>query len=120
MSKLTEAAIRKKQNRIYNTLKNLESLPRVSVSYETAEEGQYPVLCIKHTQEYVPDFRLQWCSVKEHYRVYVLVADTVTVKSNAGYCICTVESGLAAVGFANMYAFLHKQRANNKTEAYAT
>lgn len=108
--------VRQKQKRIYGTLLNLTSLPKTRVKSEY-NNGVQTEITIKNDQEYVPDFRFVWCPLKLHFRVYILVADTKNDKTNAGYCICTVGSGLAAIGFVTMYSFIHKHRANNKGDA---
>lgn len=103
------------QNRIFNTVTNLVALPKVSI--ERIDDKN--IFMLKHEQVFVPDFRFEWCTVKDHYRVYIYVASSTSDKKNAGYCICTVGSGLFAAGFCTLYAFLHRHRANNKEAAYA-
>ncbi len=105
-----------KQNRIYNTFVSLTGLPKVSLR----KIDGLNIFEISHEQQFVPDFRFEWCTVKEHYRVYILVAGTDYGKTNAGYTICTVGSGFAAMGFGVLYGFLHKHRANNKEAAFAS
>lgn len=112
------SAIHRKQNRIFNTLRNLEALPKVTVT-NPAGDGSMNTLFVRHPQEYVPDFGFQWCPIMEHYRVYIHIATSTMNKDNAGYCICTIGSGLSAMGFGALYTFLHKHRANNKKAAYA-
>jgi len=104
-----------KQKRIFQTLNNLVLLPRVSII--ESDDDLLSEIRIEHPQEYVPNFKLEWCPGKEHYRVYIHVAHTTYHKRNAGYCICTISNGLAAIGFGVLYAFLHKHRANNRSEA---
>lgn len=111
-----EMEIRNKQKRVYNTLSNLSALAKTRIVTDMTV-GFHNEIKILNDQEYVPDFRFVWCGVKLHYRVYILVADTKNVKTNAGYCICTISSGLAAAGFVALYSFLHKHRANNKGDA---
>ncbi len=106
-----------KQFDVWVALRLLRNLPRVSVSMEKADNGDTAVIHIKHTQEYFPDFKLEWCPTKKHYRVYILVASTAHGKVKAGYCICTIASGLSAMGFGALYTFIHKHRANNKGAA---
>lgn len=101
------------KNKIYSVLKNLEFLPKVSVDLV---DGTRAIL-IAHPQEYFPNFKLVWCPGKKHYRVYIHVGATTHEKTNAGYCICTVGTGLAATGFCMLYSFLHKHRSNNKDSA---
>lgn len=111
-----EMEVRNKQKRVYSTLLNLSSLAKTRVVSDM-NLGFHNEIKIINDQEYVPDFKFVWCGVKLHYRVYILVADTKNVKTNAGYCICSISSGLAAAGFVALYSFLHKHRANNKGDA---
>lgn len=117
----TIRAKRIKQKRIFNTLKNLAQLPKVEVYAANSVSENDPdgldALFISHPQVYVPNFEFRWSHDKEYYRVYIHLATSVTDKSNAGYCICTIGTGLAAVGFGALYTFLHKHRANNKEAA---
>lgn len=69
---------------------------------------------INHTHEFVPDFDFEWCPSKEHFRVYIHVADRKFEKANTGYSICTVSNTLTAMDFCTMYRFLHANRANQK------
>lgn len=102
------------KNRIWNTLLNLEALPKVRV---TRDDSSNNVIYITHPQEFVAEYKLVYCPNKKHYRVYIYVGGHLEGKVNAGYCICTIGSGLAATGFCSLYAFLHKHRANNKSVA---
>jgi len=104
----------KKQIRMYNTLRALQDLPKVTV----IKENDLNTLWIWHEQEFVPGFEFHWCTQKEQYRVYIWVASRETQKQRAGYCICTIGSILGLTGFIALYSFLHKHRANNKIEAY--
>jgi hypothetical protein len=115
---LRSLVVKTQQNRIFQTLFNLTFLPNVTVENEyKGESNVISAIYIKHSQEYVPNLVLRWCPVKEYFRVYIHVADSTTEKKNAGYCICTIGSGLSATGLAMMYSFIHKNRANNRTEA---
>jgi len=106
------------QNRIFQTLYNLSHLPKVVVENDYKSDSKtMSTIYIKHSQEYVPNLVLKWCSVKNYFRVYIHVSDTSSDKQNAGYCICTIGSGLAASGLVMMYSFLHKNRSNNRSEA---
>lgn len=106
------------QRRIYQTLLSLDLLPKVSVE-KTYDPNINCItrIQIKHTQEYVPNLLLEWCGAKKHYRVYIHIASIQFNKTSAGYCICTVGSSLTASGLVMFYSFLHKNRANNKSEA---
>ncbi len=104
-----------KQNRIFNTLIGLVTLPRVKIRRMDDKN----VFNIEHELVFVPNFQFRWCIVKEHYRVYIYVAGTTHDKKCGGYSICTVGSGLAAAGFCMLYAFMHKHRANSKESAFA-
>lgn len=111
-----EMEVSNKQKRVYTMLLSLVSLAKTRVLSDM-NLGFHNEIRITNDQEYVPDFKFVWCGIKLHYRVYILVADTKNVKTNAGYCICSISSGLAAAGFVALYSFLHKHRANNKGDA---
>lgn len=113
---VTKTADQRIQNRIFNTLLNGEVLPKVKITKDIITHD-IVTIWIKHSQEYVPNFKLVWCSSKKHYRVYILVGSVEYEKGNAGYCICTIANGYAASGFLMLYSFLVKHRANNKSEA---
>lgn len=104
-----------KQRKIYNTVSNLREYPKVSVLLDSGYESFY----VRHSQIFVPDFKFEWCPQKEHYRVYILVADRNSVKTNAGYTICVINSALAASGFNVLYGFLHSHRSNKKDDPLA-
>lgn len=104
-----------KQKRIYNALLGLVWLPKVNLT----RIDEYGVIEINHDQQFVPNFRLEWCAKKLHYRVYIKVGYTNRDKEIAGYSICTISNALVASGFVMLYSFLHKHRANNKESAYA-
>lgn len=107
------------QQRAFNVLRGLSALPKVSVYVGPShtDETAWNVIWITHPAEYMPDFKLLWCTGKLHFRVYIHVADTTKGKENAGYCICTLPGSLAVMGFGVLYNFLHKHRANSKSEA---
>ena len=105
-----------KQARILTILKQLTLLPNVSVRAEQTNESVSRIW-VEHEQQYVPNFCFEWCAGKEHYRVYIHVASTTHNKRNAGYCICVVSTGLVASMFTTVYAFIHKNRSNNKSVA---
>jgi hypothetical protein len=107
-----------KQHRILNTLKNLMMLPKVSVTSEENKEGICRIW-LTHPQEYFPTFEMQWCPGKKHYRVYIHVAAIGYEKTNAGYSIFSIPNGFAAAAFVTFYGFIHKHRANSKSEAVA-
>lgn len=101
---------RLKQKKIFNIFSVLYNMPKTSVvKLNDVDEFE-----IQHDQQFVPDFKFVWCSVKEHYRVYIMVGDTKYKKKVAGYTICTIGTTLAATGFCVMYQFIHKHRANNR------
>lgn len=104
-----------KQNRIYNTIMNVFGLPKVSVVPILNRD----IFEIRHENVFVPNVRAEWCETKEHYRIYLLIAGSSYNKRNAGYCVCTIGSGMDAAQFATIYAFFHKRRANNKEESFA-
>lgn len=101
------------RDKIFRILKGLLDLPKVSL--EKIDELR--IFEIHHPQQFVPDFRFEWCEGKKHYRVYIKVASTEHDKENAGYTICTIGSQFAAMGFGAVYGFLHKHRANNRETA---
>ena len=105
-----------KQARILTILRQLTLLPNVSVRSEQTSESVSRIW-VEHEQQYVPNFCFEWCAGKEHYRVYIHVASTTHNKHNAGYCICVVSTGLVASMFTTVYAFIHKNRSNNKSVA---
>lgn len=111
MDKITST----KQLRIANVLRSLECINKVTVT-RSEKDGVIQEIFIHHQQMYIPDFQLKWCPTKQHYRVYILVASTAKDKENAGYCICVLQSSLAATGFCTLYNFLHSHRANNKED----
>ena len=102
-----------KQHRILQVIKALNSIPKVTVTVEEKND-EISNIWVSHQQQYVPNFRLQWCPGKEHFRAYIFVAHTQYDKQNAGYCICVLGSSLAAAGFVTLYNFIHSHRANNK------
>lgn len=104
----------KKQTQIFNILRGLYDLSKVTV---VTENSSLKKIYIRHEQVYVPDFEFEWCSEKKHYRVYICVASRNKTKEKSGYCICTIGSRLSASGFNVVYQFLHKHRANNKEAA---
>jgi hypothetical protein len=106
----------KTQLQIFNTILGLSVLPKVILSREVMGDNIRKIF-VSHEQVYVPDFELEWCPVKKHYRVYICVASRENGKEKSSYCICTISNRLAASGFSVLYQFLHKHRANNKSSA---
>lgn len=114
---LEQNRIKTVQNRIFRTLSGLTNLPKV----ELVKIDDLQMFEIQHPQQFVPNFRFEWCSNKNHYRIYILLAERdQPEKRRCGYTICTIGSQFAAMGFGVLYGFLHKHRANNKEEAYAS
>ena len=109
-----------KQQSIYRVIREINSLHKSSVSkLQVQGDGNVKYIQeidISHEQKFVPDFKFVWCSNRQHYRVYIYVADRSKEKENAGYCICTVGSPLIAMGFVALYQFLTRNRANNKEQ----
>lgn len=104
--------------KIYSVISNLGQLPKVRTTFSHHNSDKFiNEIYIANEQVYVPDFKFVWCTNKKHYRVYICVGSTIRDKVNAGYCICTIKNGLAAIGFSTLYSFLHKHRANNKSDA---
>lgn len=118
--RIIKNAAQRKQGRLLNILLHLRDLPKTSVAPIVNDYGDIVTIEVRHEQQFVPDFSLEWDSLREHYRVYIMVASTNHAKHHAGYCICTIGSGLSAIGFCTLYSFLHKYRANNKEAAYAS
>jgi len=104
----------KTQHRIFNIVTNLVQLPKTRIVRNKGLDD----FTVASDYEYVPDFNFAWCTNKKRYKLYILVGYTDREKDHAGYCICTVGSGLVATGFAMVYSFLHKNRAHNMTESY--
>lgn len=105
---------RSKKVRIYTVLKSLELLPKTTVTWV---EGRNKIL-IHNSNEFVPNFLFVWAENRQFYRVYMLVGSREWEKANSGYAICTIPTTLVASGFNTHYAFLHKNRANNKEESF--
>ncbi len=106
----------RKTNGIYNCMRELAHLPNTTVQH-VKKGGFVRSITIENKQEYVPDFHLVWSDDMEHYRVYIYVASREWGKTLSGYCICTIKTKLAAMAFVGVYQFLHKHRANSKSEA---
>ena len=98
---------------IWGIIKTVQNLQKVRVELEK-NGNDIKSITIMHEQMFVPDFRMEWCSIKKHFRVYIYVASKTHGKEYTGYSICTIGSGLVAVGFVTLYSFLVKNRANNK------
>lgn len=107
---ILKTAEEKKRYRIYNMLRSTDSTPNATVS----QCDDCKIITIKHIREYVPDFHLVWCPIKQHYRVYILVASTDKCKHNAGYNIFNIGGYVAACTFVMFYSFIYKNRGNNK------
>lgn len=104
-----------KRIRIKNTLSGLRDHPYVSLVGDFDGKNIF----IRHKHTFVPDFEFVWSEDLGHYRVYIHLADSKSDKSNAGYSICVVGSGLAASGFCMLYGFLLKNRSNKKSDTVA-
>lgn len=104
------------QFKVMNILKLLGELPKTEVSV-IKDSLEISRIFIRNSQEYCPDFKLEYCNRKRQYRVYILVSSSEASKVNAGYCICTIRSALTAMAFAGIVKFLYANRANNKTQA---
>lgn len=115
MSQATIDPDYRKMRSISHILVSLLDLPKVDFEYVNDKYVFY----IRHPQQFVPDWKFEWCSTKKHYRVYILVGDRDREKSHYGYTVCTVGSRFAATGFCVLYGFLHKHRANNKEESFS-
>lgn len=104
--------LRSRPSRIYNALKVLRALPKTAIKLKA--EGDYYRFSVTNEQAYVPDFEFEWCTTKNHYRVYIHTASTSEEKKRRGYCIATINGPLAATDFIQMYRFLQRHRANNR------
>lgn len=99
------------QLRIFLTLSSIENLPKTRVR----RNDDYSLIEIFNENQFVPDFTFNWISSKGYYRVYILLAEPGVEKTTCGYAICTIGTSYAAMGFGVLYGFLHKHRANNKS-----
>lgn len=104
--------LRSRPARVYNALKVLRALSKTTIKLRA--EGDYYRFSVKNEQAYVPDFDFEWCTGKNHFRVYILTASTSEDKKRRGYCVATINGPLAAMDFIQMYRFLHRHRANNR------
>jgi hypothetical protein len=103
-----------KQERVFTALLALMNYSLVTVTRQVQSNGLTKIITISHVREYVPDFELEYCSVGNVYRVYILVGNRGIGKKRAGYCICTLSTELSVFEFINMYGTLIRYRANNK------
>lgn len=105
--------LKNKKRRIYSALSNLRVISKMTLSADL----EYNRIHLQHSQFFMPDFVFEWSEQQEHYRVYIHLADRENYKVRAGYSICSIKNGLAAMGFCMLYNFLHSHRANNKEAA---
>ncbi len=104
------------KKQIASIIEQLKQLPKTSVEYDEKEDKLNHIY-ISNVNQFVPDFELIWCSIKNHYRVYICLAsksDTIKTRGN-NYCICVLRSTLDASEFVNTYLFFHRHRGNNKS-----
>lgn len=113
---IAATAEQKFQLKVMNLMKILGDLPKTEVVIQRTEE-EISTIYIRSSLEYAPDFKLSYCSRKNHYRVYILVGCTDYEKKIAGYSICVLNSAFAAMTFAGLVKFLHSNRAGNRTQA---
>lgn len=100
------------RRQIFNALSmSLQYIPKTLVERSNPAVTQIVVM---NDNESFPDFELQWCSQKKHYRVYILIASRTKCKSNPGYAIMTIKSPMVASIFATIYKLLYSNRANNR------
>lgn len=100
-----------KRSKIKAIISSLSSIPKTSVTGNISNKE----ILITNVNKYVPDFKFIWSESMLHYRVYGLFGDGAGEKYMVTYAICTVGTGIVASGFVMLYAFLSKNRANNKT-----
>ena len=112
---------RNAQLSIWNILKVIEDMPKVQMSYNAiiGVEGVNSVrdinaITISHENKFVPDFELEWCPSKKHFRVYILVGERTGEKKRAPYSILVISSRLEAAKFIDFYGFICRNRANNR------
>ncbi len=104
------------QRRIHNNIKGLLSIPVCEIKASGPDENDLDQIFIKFGREFIPDFRLQWDTRKEQYRVYIWVASTSQQKTEAGYPICTIRNPLDVAEFNTMVNFLYRRRPNNRLD----
>ena len=61
---------------------------------------------------------MDWCEDKKQFRVYILTGTRDEDKRRSGYCIMTIKTKLEAAALVQFYAFICKNRANNKEDSY--
>lgn len=103
------------KSRVWTTVKNLENLPKTVVT----KDDDLGRIYILNSYQYVPDFRLVWCNIMKHFRVYIFVVPKISnggegEKISAGYPIMNITNGLVACAFCAIYHFLHRYRSNVK------
>lgn len=113
MNLLVEKDQKTRRNIFMTLSKALTDLPKVSV---TGIGDNYEGIVISCENQFVPDLSLVWSDNYSHYRLYIYVGDAATVKQNAGYSIGTIKNVLTAAGLVFVYQFLHKHRANNRSQ----
>lgn len=111
-----DTEVKKLQASIYFAIKTVNNLSKTTVTRKA--KNDFSKIYVSHEQAYVPDFELEWCTAKKHFRIYMLQGYTNQPKIRRGFCIATINGPLAAVDFVQMYKFLHKHRANNKEAAF--
>ena len=99
------------KNNVFRAIKNLENLPRTIV----VKDNDLGRISIVSDYQYLPDFKLVWCNIMKHFRVYIfIVKEEGTVKQYTGYPIMNISTGLIASSFVIIYHFLHRYRSNVK------
>ena len=109
-------------SKIASTLLSLESISTVSVIIppEGIPENDPHSIWIHCSRWQVPDLELRWCKEKSHFQVFIYVMSRENpVKINAGYCLFTIKSSLAASGLVTLYQFLYNHRADSAEEPIA-
>jgi len=99
------------QYKIFKMLESLEQLKNTHID----TNDDHTCIVIKSKWKSMPDYKLIWCNNKHHFRVYIKIADTGVDKTVVNYAMFVIKDTLATAGFINMYTFIHKNRANDKT-----
>ena len=100
----------KTRKRICNTLLNAKHHHHASI----VRTQDLKRIVLHFDREYMADFDLEWCEVKQHFRVYICVASTGKEKARSGYPICVIKNGATACEFISMYNFLVINRAGQR------
>ena len=106
-NKSTRSVRNSTQYKIFKMLESLEQLKNTDID----TNDDYTCIVIKSKWKSMPDYKLIWCNNKHHFRVYIKIVDDGFIN----YAMFVIKDTLATAGFINMYGFIHKNRANDKT-----